>query len=123
MAKNDTTGNKITGNNANGNNTKNSNKSAKSSTPSNPGNAKVSPAKNIQENDPKLSNPGSDVVAQKGLGVFFSDVQLELSKVAWPSRQQLISESIAVLLMVIVAAVLVYFVDSLFGWAASQVFQ
>ena len=46
----------------------------------------------------------------------------ELDKVVWPSRQQLISESIAVVLMVTLSATLIYLVDNLFRWAATQVF-
>nr|WP_263971803.1 preprotein translocase subunit SecE [Leptolyngbya ohadii] len=46
----------------------------------------------------------------------------ELDKVVWPSRQQLISESVAVILMVTLSATLIYLVDQLFGWAARQVF-
>lgn len=55
-------------------------------------------------------------------GSFFDDTKEELSKVVWPSRQQVISESVAVLLMVILSASLIYLVDSFFGWAAKQVF-
>jgi preprotein translocase subunit SecE len=115
-------------------------------------NSKSPSANNLGSTNSDLSNPSSDskptdraiaspvntasnanakgnvkdkdgIVQKTGLVSFFKDVQIELSKVAWPSRQQLISESIAVLLMVIVAAILVYFVDSLFSWAASKVFQ
>lgn len=78
---------------------------------------------NSPESTSKSMNTNDGSAQKAGLGSFFKDVQIELSKVAWPSRQQLISESIAVLLMVIVAAILVYFVDSLFSWAASKVFQ
>ncbi|HEY9907522.1 MAG TPA: preprotein translocase subunit SecE [Thermosynechococcaceae cyanobacterium] len=46
----------------------------------------------------------------------------ELDKVVWPSRQQLISESLAVILMVILSATLIYLVDNLFTWASKQVF-
>lgn len=46
----------------------------------------------------------------------------ELAKVAWPSRQQLISESAAVLLMVSLSAGVIYFVDKLLSWASTQVF-
>jgi preprotein translocase subunit SecE len=42
--------------------------------------------------------------------------------VVWPSRQQLISESLAVLLMVILSASLIYFVDNFFNWGAGKVF-
>lgn len=53
---------------------------------------------------------------------FFKETKEELDKVVWPSRQQLISESIAVILMVILSASLIYLVDNFFGWAAKQVF-
>jgi preprotein translocase subunit SecE len=62
---------------------------------------------------------------QKGgfnLTGFFDETKEELTKVVWPSRQQVISESVAVLLMVILSASLIYLVDNFFGWAAKQVF-
>lgn len=46
----------------------------------------------------------------------------ELGKVVWPSRQQLISESAAVLLMVSVSAGVIYFTDKALSWASTQVF-
>lgn len=55
-------------------------------------------------------------------GSFVKGTREELSKVVWPSRQQLISESVAVILMVGVSATLIYLVDKLFGWASRQVF-
>ena len=55
-------------------------------------------------------------------GAFVKGTREELSKVVWPSRQQLISESAAVILMVGVSATLIYLVDRLFGWASRQVF-
>lgn len=57
------------------------------------------------------------------LGTFFEETKEELGKVVWPSRQQLISESLAVLLMVTLAATFIYLVDNLFNWAATQVFR
>ncbi len=53
---------------------------------------------------------------------FASETRQELGKVVWPSRQQLISESAAVMLMVALVATVVYLVDNLFGWAAGMVF-
>ncbi|MBW4515320.1 MAG: preprotein translocase subunit SecE [Timaviella obliquedivisa GSE-PSE-MK23-08B] len=53
---------------------------------------------------------------------FLQGSKEELDKVVWPSRQQLISESIAVVLMVTLSATLIYLVDNLFRWAATQVF-
>ena len=54
---------------------------------------------------------------------FFKGIREELSKVVWPTRQQLLSESVAVVLMVTVSATVIYLVDNLFGWAATQVFR
>lgn len=53
---------------------------------------------------------------------FLRGTREELGKVVWPSRQQLLSESAAVILMVILSATLIYLVDGLFGWFAQQVF-
>ncbi|NEP44264.1 MAG: preprotein translocase subunit SecE [Okeania sp. SIO2H7] len=55
-------------------------------------------------------------------GSFFKGTKEELDKVVWPSRQQLVSESVAVLLMVILSATIIYLVDELFSWAAGKVF-
>lgn len=54
--------------------------------------------------------------------VFLRETKEELDKVVWPSRQQLISESAAVLLMVSLSATLIYLIDNFFSWAAKQVF-
>jgi preprotein translocase subunit SecE len=56
------------------------------------------------------------------LAGFTNDTKEELAKVVWPSRQQLLSESTAVILMVILVATVIYLVDNLFGWAAGKVF-
>lgn len=62
------------------------------------------------------ASSGVDAVA------FLKGTKEELAKVVWPSRQQLISESAAVILMVSLSATLIYLVDQLFGWASRQVF-
>ncbi len=53
---------------------------------------------------------------------FVQETKEELDKVVWPSRQQLISESVAVILMVTLSATLIYLVDQLFQWAQIKVF-
>jgi preprotein translocase subunit SecE len=60
--------------------------------------------------------------AKFNINEFFQGTKEELDKVVWPSRQQLISESVAVILMVTLSATIIYLVDNLFGWAAKQVF-
>jgi preprotein translocase subunit SecE len=57
-----------------------------------------------------------------GIGNFLKQTKQELDKVVWPSRQQLISESAAVLLMVVASASLTYLLDSLFSWIAQRIF-
>ncbi|MGF1524815.1 MAG: preprotein translocase subunit SecE [Leptolyngbyaceae cyanobacterium] len=59
---------------------------------------------------------GFDVAA------FLKGTREELGKIVWPSRQQLISESAAVILMVSLSATLIYLMDQLFGWASNKVF-
>ncbi len=63
-----------------------------------------------------------DSKSSSGLSKFFQETQEELKKIVWPSRQQLISESAAVISMVILVATLIYFIDKLFAWGAGKVF-
>jgi preprotein translocase subunit SecE len=60
--------------------------------------------------------------ASKQIGKFLKETREELGKVVWPDRKQLISESTAVILMVILSATIIYFVDSFFKWVSAQVF-
>ena len=53
---------------------------------------------------------------------FFRGTKEELDKVVWPSRQQVVSESAAVLSMVVLSATLIYLIDGLFAWVAGRVF-
>ncbi|MBE9223399.1 preprotein translocase subunit SecE [Cyanobacterium stanieri LEGE 03274] len=53
---------------------------------------------------------------------FIDETKQELAKVVWPSRQQLVSESVAVILMVTVVATVIYLVDNIFSWSAGKVF-
>lgn len=53
---------------------------------------------------------------------FLQGTKEELEKVVWPDRQQLISESIAVFLMVSLSAFIFSFIDNLFRWVSTLVF-
>jgi preprotein translocase subunit SecE len=61
--------------------------------------------------------------APQGSRGFASETLAELRKVVWPSRQQLFSESVAVVLMVGLSAAAIAAVDRFYGWVASQVFR
>ena len=56
-------------------------------------------------------------------GGFFSSTLAELRKVVWPSRQQLFSESIAVILMVGLSAASIAALDRFYRWVSIQVFR
>jgi preprotein translocase subunit SecE len=73
-------------------------------------------AKDIKDVDKQSLKPES------GISDFFKSTKTELDRIVWPSRQQLISESAAVILMVVVSAGLVFLVDNIFGWISSRIF-
>ena len=59
---------------------------------------------------------------RNGAADFAIKTKEELGKVVWPSRQQLISESAAVILMVILVSTIIYLIDKFFAWGAGKVF-
>jgi len=54
---------------------------------------------------------------------FLSSTIEEMKLVVWPSRQQLFSESVAVILMVTLSAVSIAAVSRFYGWASTQIFR
>ena len=66
------------------------------------------------------STPEAEPTPKRG---FLAATYEELKLVVWPSRQQLFSESIAVILMVSLSAASIAAVSRFFGWGASQVFR
>ena len=54
---------------------------------------------------------------------FFAGTLAELGKVVWPSRQQLFSESVAVILMVALSAAAIAAIDRFFRWLSLLVFR
>jgi len=71
---------------------------------------------------PKKATSAADSSDGFDASAFAQGTREELTKVIWPTRQQLISESAAVILMVGLSATLIYLVDKLFSWASRQVF-
>ncbi len=53
---------------------------------------------------------------------FLVEVRGELDKVVWPSRPQLISQSVSVVLIVVVIATFIYLLDELLKWISGFVF-
>ncbi|WP_036485751.1 preprotein translocase subunit SecE [Myxosarcina sp. GI1] len=71
---------------------------------------------------PPTKNESKEAGGGSNLAQFAVETRQELSKVVWPSRQQLIGESAAVILMVILVSTLIYLINSLFAWGAGKIF-
>ena len=77
----------------------------------------------VKKNEPpKNDEPGTEPPSGFNPAQLFQDSKAELGKVVWPSRQQLVSESLAVIAMVTLSATVIYLVNNLFSWAAGKVF-
>jgi len=69
----------------------------------------------LKEDSPIIPEPEKKVN-------FFRSTYDELKLVVWPNKQQLFSESIAVIIMVSFSAAAIASVSRFYGWAASQIF-
>ena len=54
---------------------------------------------------------------------FLASTYDELKLVVWPNKQQLFSESVAVIIMVTFSAATIASISRFYGWAAEQIFQ
>ena len=70
--------------------------------------------------EPIQASAGLEPIKKKG---FLASTLEELKLIVWPTRQQLFSESIAVILMVTLSAAAIAAVSRFYGWAASQIFR
>ncbi len=52
----------------------------------------------------------------KRIGKFFTDLVSEMKKIVWPSRKQTLNNTLAVVVIVLIAAVVLVGLDLLFGW-------
>ena len=69
----------------------------------------------LKKESPKIAEP-------KKNNNFFRSTYDELKLVVWPNKQQLFSESVAVIIMVSFSAAAIASVSRFYGWAASQIF-
>ena len=80
----------------------------------------TSPTTN-QEPQKKAASDEMDVAKKKKN--FVASTYDELKLVVWPNKQQLFSESVAVIIMVSFSAAAIAAVSRFYGWAAEQIFQ
>ena len=71
----------------------------------------------------RLNESTSDIEVEKKKKNFFISTYDELKLVVWPNKQQLFSESVAVIIMVSFSAAAIAAVSRFYGWAAAQIFQ
>ncbi len=71
----------------------------------------------------QLNESTSDIEVEKKKKNFFVSTYDELKLVVWPNKQQLFSESVAVIIMVSFSAAAIAAVSRFYGWAAAQIFQ
>ena len=74
-----------------------------------------------QEPQKKATSDEMDVAKKKKN--FFASTYDELKLVVWPNKQQLFSESVAVIIMVSFSAAAIAAISRFYGWAAEQIFQ
>ena len=73
-------------------------------------------------NQESLKKEPSQIKEQKKKN-FLTSTFNELKLVVWPNKQQLFSESLAVIIMVSFSAAAIASVSRFYGWAASQIFR
>ncbi len=61
------------------------------------------------------SEPG-----RRGLG-FVKDARVEVRKVVWPTRQETVQTTVAVLIMVIIVAIMLWLFDMFLGWGIGKI--
>jgi len=74
-------------------------------------------------NQEPLKKEPSKLEEPKKKNNFLKSTYDELKLVVWPNKQQLFSESIAVIIMVSFSAAAIASVSRFYGWAASQIFR
>ena len=77
----------------------------------------------IPNQEPQKKAASDEMDVEKKKKNFFASTYDELKLVVWPNKQQLFSESIAVIIMVSFSAAAIAAVSRFYGWAAEQIFQ
>ena len=79
------------------------------------------PGIKLKKEPPEIKE-ASEIKEAKKKKNFLTSTFDELKLVVWPNKQQLFSESLAVIIMVSFSAAAIASVSRFYGWAASQIF-
>jgi len=60
------------------------------------------------------------LIGKKSLG-FAKDARVEVRKVVWPTRQETTQTTIAVLVMVLIVAIMLWLIDMFLGWGIKSI--
>lgn len=63
----------------------------------------------------------TDAKEKFSLGKFLSEVRTEIKKVHWPTKKEMANYTATVLLTVVILAVIIYGIDSVFGFIMSKI--
>ena len=63
----------------------------------------------------KAKAKAGDVKSANGISVFFRETKNEMKKVTWPGKQEMIVDTIVVIIAVLFIAGLIWIIDSVFG--------
>ena len=64
-----------------------------------------------------MAVPETTETEEKGtsIGTFLQETKVELKKVTWPTKQELIANTIVVIIAVVLCAALIWIIDSFFS--------
>lgn len=81
--------------------------------------ARVAKAQATKQGKP--AKGGASAREKKGAGKFLREVRVEMSKVTWPSREELIQSTIVVLIAVFIAGTFIAIMDAIFSRLVSLI--
>ena len=59
----------------------------------------------------------------KGIGKRFKDVKSEMKKIVWPTKSQVINNTIVVIVVSLIAAVVIFGLDTVFGFIVRLIYN
>lgn len=72
-----------------------------------------------------MAVPETTDTEHKGFSIttFLSETKVELKKVTWPTKQELIANTIVVIIAVVLCAALIWIIDSIFSMLFRMILQ